>query len=122
MSPYSFKNNISQESKKDIIARINYDAEGDDSKNMNNEYIVFTNNWGTDINLEGWTVKDSGTNIYEFKKNIFKAGSEITLFTGPGIDSENEIYWNSDMPVWNNSGDTIYLRDSGGLLVEMLTY
>jgi micrococcal nuclease len=123
ISPYSFKSSSSsQEGTGAIIIRINYDAEGDDSKNMNDEYIIFFNNSGEDIDIEGWTVKDSGTNIYEFKKYIFKAGSEIFLFTGSGNDSENKFYWNSKMPVWNNSGDSLYLRDSIGLLVEMMSY
>ncbi len=123
ISPYSYKNNSgNQVSISAIIIRINYDADGDDSKNMNDEYIIFTNNLGEDINIEGWTVKDSGTNIYEFKKYIFKNGSEIILFTGQGNDSENKFYWNSKMPVWNNSGDTLYLRDGNGFLVKTLSY
>lgn len=123
LSPYRFKNSsISGEDFSAIIIRINYDAAGDDSKNMNDEYIIFTNNSGEDINIGGWTVKDSGTSIYEFKKYIFKDDSEIILFSGSGNDGENKFYWNSKMPVWNNSGDTLYLRDSSGLLVETLSY
>lgn len=124
LSPYRFKKSGSspEEDFRAIIIRINYDAAGDDSKNMNDEYIIFLNNSGQDINVGGWTVKDSGTNIYEFKKYLFKNSTEIILFSGSGNDGENKFYWNSKMPVWNNSGDTLYLRDGSGLLVEMLSY
>ena len=105
-----------------IEININCDAEGDDRINLNGEYVIFKNNNNFDINLGGWTVKDLSTNIYDFGKIIFKSGSELILFSGNGKDSENKLYWNSIKPIWNNDHDTLYLRDSDGLIVQLYNY
>ncbi|MCL5071345.1 MAG: thermonuclease family protein [Actinobacteria bacterium] len=105
-----------------IEINIKYDAEGDDRINLNGEYVVFKNNNNYNINLVGWTVKDLSTNIYDFRKMIFKSGSSLILFSGNGSDLENKLYWNSTKPIWNNDHDTLYLRDYDGLLVELYNY
>jgi len=105
-----------------IEISINYDAEGDDRTNLNGEYVVFKNNNDFDINLNGWTVKDLSTNIYDFGKIIFNSGSNVILFSGMGKNLKNELYWNSSKPVWNNDHDTLYLRDSDGLIVQLYNY
>jgi endonuclease YncB( thermonuclease family) len=96
---------------------LNFDAEGDDRENLNGEYLILRNEDTSDHNIKGWTVKDSGTSIYEFKRFVFSKGAEITLFTGNGRDGNGIFYWNSNMPVWNNDHDMIYLRDREGLLI-----
>ena len=105
-----------------IEININCNAEGDDRINLNGEYVIFKNNNNSDINLDGWIVKDLSTNIYEFGKIIFKNGSSLILFSGKGSDSENKLYWNSIKPIWNNDHDTLYLRDAEGLIVQLCNY
>ena len=105
-----------------IEININCDAEGDDRINLNGEYVIFKNNNNFDISLTGWTVKDLSTNIYDFGKIIFKSGSNLILFSGKGSNSENELYWNSPKPIWNNDHDTLYLRDAEGLMVQLYNY
>ena len=101
---------------------INYDAEGNDNKNLNGEYVA-VKNIGTDtVDMGGWTVKDSGTNIYEFYECILKPSFGIYLFSGNGKDTDSKFYWGSTKPVWNNDHDTLYLRDTQGLLVEIYNY
>lgn len=107
-----------------IKITVNYDAEGDDRKALNGEYIVLENNNSSDINIDGWNIKDSATNIYDFGRFIFKASSKIFLYTGSGSDSIRDgiFYWNSTKPIWNNDHDTLYLRDKEGLLIEIFNY
>lgn len=105
-----------------IEININCDAEGDDRINLNGEYVVFKNCNNFNINLDGWTVKDLSTNIYDFRKTILKNGSAITLFSGKGKDSESKLFWNSIKPIWNNDHDTLYLRDAAGLIVQLYNY
>lgn len=105
-----------------IEIQIHYDAAGDDKKNLNDEYIIFRNTNTNNLVLGGWTVKDSSTNIYEFKKFTIKSDSRVYLYSGKGKDDEKSLYWNNPKPVWNNDHDTLYLRDKNGLLVEILNY
>ncbi|MBM3709037.1 MAG: hypothetical protein FJW61_01245 [Actinobacteria bacterium] len=107
-----------------IKVTVNYDAEGDDRKNLNGEYVILENSNSYDIDIGGWSIKDSATNIYDFGNFIFKSNSRIFLYTGSGKDSieEGKFYWGSTKPVWNNDHDTLYLRDREGLLVEIYNY
>jgi micrococcal nuclease len=105
-----------------IEININSDAAGDDKNNLNGEYVIFKNINSSDLNPEGWTVKDMSTNIYLFKNIILKAGSKVFLFSGTGNDGDWKLYWNSSKPVWNNDHDILYLRDGKGLLAEIFSY
>ena len=99
-----------------------YDAPGNDNDNINGEYIVLKNTGDSILNTEGWTIKDSGTNIYRFGTHTLAPGSSIVLFSGKGTDGDGLLYWNSSKPVWNNNFDTAYLRDKEGLLIEIYNY
>jgi micrococcal nuclease len=110
-------------SKVDIVKiTINYDARGNDNINLNDEYIIMENIGNSSVDIGGWTIKDSGTNIYRFEKYFFESGSRIYLFTGSGRDGAGKFYWGSPKPIWNNDSDTLYLRDKEGLLVEICNY
>jgi micrococcal nuclease len=107
---------------KTISVELNWDAPGNDTENLNGEYAVIKNESVYDVDIGGWTVKDSATKIYEFKHYILKSSQKIFLFSGIGTDSGGRFYWNNNQPVWNNDHDTFYLRDSTGLLVEIYNY
>ncbi len=105
-----------------VDVAVHYDAEGDDRTNLNDEYVIIKNIGEKAVDIGGWKVKDSATNIYEFRSYQFEPGSIIYLYTGTGTDSGGIYYWNSPNPVWNNDFDTLYLRDAIGLLIELYSY
>jgi micrococcal nuclease len=107
---------------KTISVELLWDAPGNDMENLNGEYAGIKNESAYDIDIGGWTVKDSATKIYEFKHYILKSGEEVFLYSGSGTDSGGRFYWKNSQPVWNNDHDTLYLRDSAGLLVEVYNY
>ena len=104
------------------VVRVHADAEGNDHENENDEYVVFRNPTDSAVNLEGWQVSDEADHTYTFPDVTVGAGEEITLYTGPGQDSSSAVYWGSDSAIWNNDGDTVYVRDSSGALVEEYSY
>ncbi len=99
------------------IAEFNFDARGNDNENLNDEYVILQNNCGASVDMDGWSLKDEGTNIYTFRDFVFNKGSRFTLYTGSGVDTVTKLYWNEKMAVWNNAGDSLFLRDSEGNLV-----
>ncbi len=104
-----------------VEAKIHYNAAGDDTTNLNDEYIVFKNRCGNDIDLDGWLVKDQQMNNHTFSC-VLLSGRTLTLRSGKGTDSNSEVFWNSDVPIWNNDGDTLYLRDAEGKMVLKQSY
>ncbi len=105
-----------------IKVELIYDAPGNDNENINGEYAVLENTGNTVLDTAGWTIKDSGTNIYRFSSYEFYPGTKIILYSGTGDDSDGFFYWNSMTAVWNNDSDTLYLRDGEGLLIGIYNY
>jgi len=104
------------------IPYFRYNADGDDKENLNDEYVSFMNTCSFAISMEGWTLKDEATHIYEFPDFTLAAQQTVTLYTGPGSDSLDELYWGETWSVWNNDGDTLYMWDSDGSLVLAYGY
>jgi len=122
---YARANNSGVWEKKDLSfleVKINYDADGKDEENLNDEWVQLMNKGDEVISFKNWSIKDSATNIYIFKDFKLYPDDSVFLFTGYGVDSSGKIYWNSSRPIWNNNHDTLYLRDSSGILVEYLNY
>ena len=108
----------------EIVIDVNADAPGDDGENLNGEWVRFTNAGSEAIDLDGWEVADeSASHRYTFDDLRLEAGAEVTLFSGCGPDDESTRFWCvSGSAVWNNRGDTVFLRDRNGNIVASLSY
>lgn len=102
------------------VSNVHADAEGDDHDNLNDEYVEFTNEGNEAIELTGWMVEDEANHDYYFPSGFtLDAGATVTLYTGSGEDTDDELYWGESQAVWNNGGDTIYVRnDAGETVIE----
>ena len=72
------------------------------------EYVILGNDCNFNCNLQGWTINDDSSS-HERKLN-FSIGSNLNY----RIDYKGSI--------WNDAGDSFYLRDSSGLLVIFYRY
>ncbi len=109
------------------IVDFHYNAEGNDNYNLNDEYVIFGNKCSYSIDMSGWTVKDeTASHIYTFPSFVLEAGAKFTLYTGTGTDTNSALYWGRTpgnyAAIWNNDGDTLFLRDSNGNLVLSYSY
>jgi micrococcal nuclease len=104
------------------IHSFNYNAAGNDNENLNSEYVTFRNKCTEPVSVAGWVLKDSAGNTFTFPGVTVQNKSTITVRTGSGADSEADLFWGSDIAVWNNNGDTLLLWDSAGNLLLNHTY
>ncbi|VUT27609.1 MAG: hypothetical protein SYNGOMJ08_00156 [Candidatus Syntrophoarchaeum sp. GoM_oil] len=76
--------------------------------------------------MTDWSVKDEANHVYTFPDFELKGGATVTLYTGSGMDTNTALYWDSSShtcnAIWNNDGDTLYLREAGGNLVISYSY
>jgi micrococcal nuclease len=87
------------------------------------EWVEFTNQGRQAVDMSGYTLKDEANHIYEFGDFTLQAGQSARLYSGSGRTTSTHLYWNlGDQTVWNNDGDTAYLRDPDGSLVDLYTY
>lgn len=109
------------------ITTLHADAKGDDRVNLNDEYVRVANLEERPMNLRGFRISDRYGHTYIFRSVILPPGHTLLLFSGSGKDlldsgGQVKLYWNSDWPIWNNEGDTAFLRDPEGRLVDSFEY
>ncbi len=101
------------------VTFINYDPPGSD---LDGEYVLIQNYAGVTVNLTNWTLRDQAGNTYLFPPFTLNAGSFVRVWTKAGANTPTDLYWGLGGPIWDNTGDTAYLRDSFGALVSTFNY
>ena len=107
------------------IVRVEYDAPGNDNLNLNGEWAELGAGASGPVDLTGWVLKDaSASHRYHFPPGFtIPAGGTIRVFTGCGPDTATELHWcNQGSAVWNNSGDTAFLLDPSGNIVDSMSW
>jgi hypothetical protein len=104
------------------VTTLSADAEGDDRRNPNGEYVRICNVSAIPVELRGFSVQDDGRHRYVFPAGTLEPGYTTLLHSGRGRDTERRgqhiFYWGSAGPIWNNSGDTASLFDPSGKLID----
>ncbi|MDD4028368.1 MAG: thermonuclease family protein [Caldisericia bacterium] len=93
------------------IHDFHYDAEGDDNDNVNGEWVVIGNVSTKPIHLAGFYFYDESFHQYTFPEIVLDPGKNIKIFTGVGEDTDQFLYAKFSEPIWNNSGDTLFVYD-----------
>lgn len=105
------------------ITALQADAPGKDEENPNGEWVEITNQGETALRLRGFTLKDEANHVYTFPEFSLAPGAAVRLLSGPGQNTNTELYWGLvGESVWNNDGDTAFLRDVHGNLVDVYSY
>lgn len=103
------------------FGQIRFDATGDDNTNLNDEWVQVVNLGSSPVELTGWGLKDeSASNRYAFPDGfVLRSGATVTVRTGCGPDTATDLHWcQTGSAVWNNSGDTAFLLDPAGNIVD----
>lgn len=79
------------------------------------------------VNLNGWTVQDSGSNIYTFPEFTLEPGNTARIYNdyeNTTVDCSVDLCWTSksSSSLWNNNGDVATLKDSFGEEVDEYCY
>ncbi|MGD1993081.1 MAG: lamin tail domain-containing protein, partial [Anaerolineae bacterium] len=100
------------------IEEIVYDPPGPD---VDGEYVLIQN-YGDAVEMTGWTLRDEVNHTYTFPVFTLADGTSVRVWTGPGVDTDTDLYWGRASAIWNNDGDTAYLNDHQGALVDTYDY
>lgn len=123
------------------------DADGNDSANLNDEYVVIVNRHASNaLNLGGWLLRESSqfrqraaAEGYRFPAGTsIPAGQRITVRVGSGRDTATVLHMGSVTPLFDNAdrtvgtterpvanlgmGDGAYLLDPRGNVRQAFTY
>jgi|GEM_PF-1361797 len=102
-----------------FISAVNFDAPGDDRKNLNGEWVEVSNSGLALADFSGWTLSDESGKKYFFPKSFtLSPASSVKVFSGSGANSASHLYWGRNSAVWNNDGDTATLADAEGKIID----
>lgn len=104
-----------------VLYRVVYNSPGADTgsnRSINGEYVVLKNTSSTTRTITGWTLRDRSGHRYTMPTTRIAAGKYLYVRTGRGTNTTTTRYWGSRYYIWNNSGDTAYLRTRTGALVD----
>jgi hypothetical protein len=120
---------------------VNWDADSDDNRNLNDEWVRIVNDGPRAIPLGGWWLRDSWLNFgkdpsgkrvpgYGFPASAsVPAGGSIRLHVGCGTNTATDFYWCQRSSAFENVtsdgralGDGAYLFDPQGDLRKSFIY
>lgn len=107
-----------------FLVEVAADPPGPDEDDLNGEWVLFSGNGISVLDLTGWVLRDeSSRHRYRFPDGfLLNPGEGVAVFTGCGRDGPETLYWCADGPVWNNGGDAALLLDPAGNVAARLRY
>ena len=84
---------------------VNWDAPGDDTENINGEWIKIKNTGSSAVNLSHWKLRDTGQeHHFDFPDgSLLASGDTFTVKVGSGTNSGNTFYMGEPSPMFENS-------------------
>jgi endonuclease YncB( thermonuclease family) len=113
-----------------LRVKVHANAKGNDSENLNGEWVRIRNEGPTEVSLEDWWIRDSALRRYEFPWwAVVPAGGSIRVRVGDGEPTDRNFYWGLSQPAFENPkpnghgmGDGAYLFDPQGDLRSWSIY
>lgn len=101
------------------ITSFHANARGDDTENVNGEYLRLCNVSGADADLEGWTIEDRSGDRFVLPRLEVPAGFTVAIRVGKGrtqrrLGAPLTVHLGSRVPVWNNRYEVLRLLDPTG--------
>jgi hypothetical protein len=86
------------------------------------EHIVLRNVGARAVDLTGWALRDPARHILPLPGRTLRPGDALRMHSGRGRDSATDAFAGRTGGVWNDRGDTVFLTDRDGRVVDELTY
>lgn len=100
------------------ISNANFVAPSPEKENLDGEWVEISNNGTSDANLTGWALMDAQNHTFTFPDFSLKAGAKVTIRTGVGDNTSEDLFWNRSSSIWNNGGDLATLMDASDNIVS----
>ena len=96
----------------------------------NYEYVVISNTGGSAQNMLNWRLTDHGPEYVFFFPGApdfpggftLQPGASVKVYTRSGNNNQEELFWKNGTRIWDKGGDTAYLYNQNGDLVDTYAY
>jgi hypothetical protein len=87
--------------------------------NLNGEYVMLRNEGRQPTDISDWVLADTSRHRFAFPEGtVVQPRASLRVRSGAGSNTASNYYWHRRAPVWNNTGDTAFLYDAGGNLID----
>ena len=101
------------------ISAVQFNAPGDDTKNLNGEWVRLANRGDGAVLLTSWTLSDKNSaEPYRFPAILLLPRNSVTVYTGSGELNDTALFMGRTTPLWGNGGDEATLRDGSGNIID----
>lgn len=91
--------------------------------NLNQEYVELRNEMPDPQDLSNWELRDASRHRFLFPEGtVLSPSATLRVRSGAGEDTETDLFWNRQAPVWNNLGDTASLFDNNNTLIDQRSF
>ena len=109
------------------ITSFHANARGNDTENLNKEYLRLCNVSGEPLQLADYRIADLSGSSWRFPEVVVPAGHTIKVMSGFGEhqldpNAPIEVYLRSEWPIWNNDHDRATIYDLYGKVVDARTH
>ena len=102
------------------ITAVLYD--GTEPRREGDEYVQITNLGGSPQDLAGWRLRDRAGHTFTFPSYLLEPGASCRVYTNRDAPEWCGFSFRSPTAIWNNDGDTAYLYDASGRLVDRYSW
>ncbi len=86
-------------------------------------WVDLENDTDAPQDLSDWELRDANNSPFVFPAGtVVPPGESLRVRSGEGENTPTELFWGRLAPVWNNLGDTVFLYDAGGTLVDQRSF
>jgi hypothetical protein len=86
------------------------------------EYVEIENDDSFPIQLQNWTLRDEANHMFTFPSFVIQPNQTCRVYTNENHPEWCGFNYGSGSAIWNNTGDTAYLRDANGTLIDEYSY
>ena len=88
--------------------------------NLSVEYVEIRNQSEGPVDLTGWQLNDENDHTFTFPALILNNHGAINVFSQIGNNTVIELFWQSEIPIWE-SGETASLLNASGEIMTTYT-
>ena len=86
------------------------------------EFVEIENDDSSPIQLNNWTLEDEEHHVFKFPSFVINPGQVCRIYTNEYHPEWCGFNYGSGSAIWNNTGDTAYLRDGNETLIDEYGY
>jgi competence protein ComEC len=91
-------------------------------RDADGETVSILNSGATPVDMTGWTLTDIAEHTFVFPAFVLEPGASVVIHICDGENGVEILYWGRCSAIWNNDGDTAFLRDATGREIATFAY